>query len=283
EVNANDIADKSLSRVSVQPVTQPKAPTNLKIKKKRIPPSSIPKSPYKGSQRSTSNDNVIDITPKDDEERDASNSNLHFMPTDNLNATSYGNFTLPYACPGVSSLSNPLGHLQRELTTISSKVNQLESQVTKRVSDEFKSSVPSLDSIKSFASESIAEELRQVDAQIQKNFQDQLPDLLLKPIYIKKSIRLRVCTRMKEVRNKLSACTSTVATNSQHVQDIRIMFHDMVSLLEAAEVFKKANAEGEKWEKNKLETPKDTEEKKSEGVLSVEDDSDKDDLDKQTL
>ncbi|GJY92482.1 hypothetical protein Tco_0508264, partial [Tanacetum coccineum] len=47
EVNADDTADKSLSRASVQPVTQPKAPTDLKIKKKRIPPSSKPKSPYK--------------------------------------------------------------------------------------------------------------------------------------------------------------------------------------------------------------------------------------------
>nr|GEV06717.1 hypothetical protein [Tanacetum cinerariifolium] len=72
---------------------------------------------------------------------------------------------------------------------------------------------------------------------------------------MRKSIRLRVRTGMKEVRHKLSACTSTVATNSQHVQDLRIMFHDMVSLLSAAEVFQKANVEGEKWEKNNPESP----------------------------
>ncbi|GKD05089.1 retrovirus-related pol polyprotein from transposon TNT 1-94 [Tanacetum coccineum] len=47
EVNADDTADKSLSRTYVQPVTQLKAPTDLKIKKKKIPPSSKPKSPYK--------------------------------------------------------------------------------------------------------------------------------------------------------------------------------------------------------------------------------------------
>ncbi|GKC86894.1 hypothetical protein Tco_1147543 [Tanacetum coccineum] len=47
EVNADDTADKSFSRASVQPVTRPKAPTDLKTKKKRIPPSSKPKSPYK--------------------------------------------------------------------------------------------------------------------------------------------------------------------------------------------------------------------------------------------
>nr|GEZ04537.1 hypothetical protein [Tanacetum cinerariifolium] len=47
EVNADDTADKSLSRASVQPVIQSKATTDLKTKKKKIPPSSIPKSPYK--------------------------------------------------------------------------------------------------------------------------------------------------------------------------------------------------------------------------------------------
>nr|GEW60935.1 hypothetical protein [Tanacetum cinerariifolium] len=47
EVNANDTTDKSLSRAYVQPVTQPKAPTDLKTTKKRISPSSKPKSPYK--------------------------------------------------------------------------------------------------------------------------------------------------------------------------------------------------------------------------------------------
>nr|GEW45325.1 hypothetical protein [Tanacetum cinerariifolium] len=47
EVNDDDTVDKSLSRASVQPVTQSKAPTDLKTTKKRIPPSSKPKSPNK--------------------------------------------------------------------------------------------------------------------------------------------------------------------------------------------------------------------------------------------
>nr|GEV23402.1 uncharacterized mitochondrial protein AtMg00810-like [Tanacetum cinerariifolium] len=47
EVNANDTVDKSLSSASVQPITQFKAPTDLKTTKKRIQPSSKPKSPNK--------------------------------------------------------------------------------------------------------------------------------------------------------------------------------------------------------------------------------------------
>nr|GFA44874.1 hypothetical protein [Tanacetum cinerariifolium] len=47
EVNADDIANKSLSRASMQLVIQCKATTDLRTKKKKIPPSSKPKSPYK--------------------------------------------------------------------------------------------------------------------------------------------------------------------------------------------------------------------------------------------
>nr|GFC79281.1 hypothetical protein [Tanacetum cinerariifolium] len=47
EVKADDTSDKSLSRAFVQPVTQLKASTDIKIKKNRIPPSFKLKSPYK--------------------------------------------------------------------------------------------------------------------------------------------------------------------------------------------------------------------------------------------
>ncbi|GJV52316.1 retrovirus-related pol polyprotein from transposon TNT 1-94 [Tanacetum coccineum] len=271
EVNADDTADKSLSRAFVQPVTQPKAPTDLKTKRKRIPPSSKPESQYKvrvispkklvaetqhaevivatadaessedqGNQPSVADaekrskssspfrdhksvTDDIDITPKDDE-GDDSNSGLRSMPDDDL-----------------ASLTG------------------FETQDS---SDHF------------YDAASIAEELPQVEAQVQKNLQDQLPNILLKPMYkefnafnklesgifdnlqeqlnkgiktsLDKSMSLNVQKGMKEVQDKLSFCTSTVDTNSQHVQDLNPMFKDMFSFLEAAEVFKKANTEGEK-------------------------------------
>ncbi|GJZ00293.1 hypothetical protein Tco_0517722 [Tanacetum coccineum] len=95
---------------------------------------------------------------------------------------------------------------------------------------------------------------------------------------MRKSIRMRVHTGMKEVCHKLSACTSSVATNSQQVQDLRLMFHDMVSLLSAAKIFQKANAEGEKWEKNNPESPaekkvaqhpKQTEGEQDSGIVAI--------------
>nr|GEY00214.1 retrovirus-related Pol polyprotein from transposon TNT 1-94 [Tanacetum cinerariifolium] len=47
EVNVDDTSNKSFSRAFEQPITQPKAPIDLKTKKKKIPSSSQPKSLYK--------------------------------------------------------------------------------------------------------------------------------------------------------------------------------------------------------------------------------------------
>ncbi|GKA33175.1 hypothetical protein Tco_0719542 [Tanacetum coccineum] len=229
-------------------------------------------------QSSSYDQDVIDITTKDTDEGDASESlsGLRSMPDDDLacitgfetqdsadHVFEEGTDTL-LASADKPAQSDPLGHLHEELCLLNNKVNQLESSITKHVSDSIKSTVtlivtntlkeqlpgllldalkdtlPQLikDSIKSSVSESIAEELPQVEAQ------GQLSTVI--KTNLNKSIRLKVRKRMKEVRDKLSFCTSTMDTNSQHVQDLRIMFKDMVPLLEVAEVFKKAKDKGEK-------------------------------------
>ncbi|GJZ10544.1 hypothetical protein Tco_0545303, partial [Tanacetum coccineum] len=232
----------------------------------------------------------VDSNAQDAEEGDASESlsGLRSMPDDDL--ASISSF----------ETQDSADHVSEEESSISKKVAEamksfvptivadtLKEQLPSLLSDALKDTLPQLikDSIKSYVSESIAEELLQVEAQVQKNLHNQLPNILLNPMYkefnafnklesqifvllhkemskflhnkMRKSIRLRVRSGMKEVRHKLSACTSTVATNSQHDQDLMVMFKDMVSLLEAAEVFKKANHEREKWEKNNLVQEKD--------------------------
>ncbi|GJU07331.1 hypothetical protein Tco_1123761 [Tanacetum coccineum] len=86
---------------------------------------------------------------------------------------------------------------------------------------------------------------------------------------------------MKEVRYKLTYCTDTVSTNSQHVQDRRVMFHDMVSLLEAAEGQKESAQVIPNEEKAMV--VHNLEEKKPERTVLMKDDSDDDDLDNKTL
>ncbi|GJR90226.1 retrovirus-related pol polyprotein from transposon TNT 1-94 [Tanacetum coccineum] len=283
EVNADDTADKSLFRASMQPVTQLKAPTDLKTKKKRITPSSKPKYPYKVrvilpkeqvaktqhakvivatadttkslvasklakeqvNQLSAAEaekvldqnveeevkdagfvameEDVIDITTKDTKEGDASESlsGLRSIPDDDLalmtgfetqdsadHVSGEGTETL-HAFADKPAQSDPLGNLHIELCLLNNKVNQLESSITKHVSDSIQSTVPLIvtntlkeqlpfllldalkdtlpqlikDSIKSSVSESIAKELPQVEAHVQKNLQAQLPNILLKPMY----------------------------------------------------------------------------------------------------
>nr|GEW30388.1 retrovirus-related Pol polyprotein from transposon TNT 1-94 [Tanacetum cinerariifolium] len=218
EVNVDDTANKSFSRASVQPVTPPKAPTNLTVKKKRIQRSSKPKSPYKvrvilpkkqvdktqhakvtmatanvtqslaaselaeeqvnqpsaaEAEKSSSHDHEdqdeFNITPKDVKEGDASESlyGLCFMPVDDL------------AFMTGFETQDSADHVSKE-----------ESSITKYVSDSIQAIVPVIvtntlkeklhgllldalkdtlswlikDTIKSFALESIAEELPQVEA-----------------------------------------------------------------------------------------------------------------------
>ncbi|GJY16642.1 hypothetical protein Tco_0387064 [Tanacetum coccineum] len=55
---------------------------------------------------------------------DDSDSGLHFMPDDDL--------------------SDPLGHHHEELRTLNTKVDQLESSISKKVTDDIQSSIPSI-------------------------------------------------------------------------------------------------------------------------------------------
>ncbi|GJS57349.1 hypothetical protein Tco_0652133 [Tanacetum coccineum] len=126
----------------------------------------------------------------------------------NLNATSDGDIALPNASAGLSALSDPLGHLQRKLTTISSKVDQLESCITKNVSKELKSYVPTLvsdalketlpglladalkasfpsliqESVQNIVQQSIGEQTSAFQAQAHQTLEEQLDSLIYKPM-----------------------------------------------------------------------------------------------------
>nr|GEW94398.1 retrovirus-related Pol polyprotein from transposon TNT 1-94 [Tanacetum cinerariifolium] len=239
EVNADDTIDKSLSRASVQLVTQFKALTNLKTKKKIIPPSSKPKSPHKHSlSQSMLLDQSLNTLDNIDQ-------GLGYLLDQNVKEKD-AEFVAMEEVAEEQSLEFPT---VEQLLDEVDKLNKVVQETPESPYDKESKIKLLKDSIKSSVLKSITEELPHVEAHVQKNLQDQLPNLLLKPIQ-------KVRKGIKEVQDKLSCCTSTVATNSQHVQDLRVMFKDMVSLLEETEVFKKANAEGEKWEKNNLASSK---------------------------
>ncbi|GKC57975.1 hypothetical protein Tco_1085573 [Tanacetum coccineum] len=306
EVNADDTADKSLSKAFVQHVTQSKATTDMKTKKKKIPPSSKPKSPYQvsvilskkqvaetqhaevtvatadatksleaselaeeqGNPPSTveakklldeadklnkvvqeipespydieSEIKVVksfftshiselkDQTMHDSKEiadfHEGSDSDLQSMPDDDMRSVS-GFHTTDFEENAVSnsdnifqddhasaerlSLPDHMDHICEEVSSLHSRLGDMESSIVQQVSSEIKSSLPNLitdslkdqlpsllsdalkdtlppllkDSIRSSISQSIAEELPHVEAQVQKNLHDQLPTLLLKLMY----------------------------------------------------------------------------------------------------
>ncbi|GJZ60604.1 hypothetical protein Tco_0616420, partial [Tanacetum coccineum] len=171
KVNADDTADKSSSRTFVQPVTQPKAPTDLKSKKKKILPSSKPKSSYK----------VRVILPK----------------TQSLRLNMLRKQWPPLMPPREEVKESGLESMEDvTFDQIMDEIDQYNKTAEKPESpfdtDQFtwypikgsKKTLPQLikDSIKQFVSESIEDKLLLFDAQVHQSLQDQLPNILLKPI-----------------------------------------------------------------------------------------------------
>ncbi|GKE16725.1 hypothetical protein Tco_1424302 [Tanacetum coccineum] len=203
--------------------------------------------------------NVIDITPKDVEEGDTFEplSGLRSMPDDDLpsmtnfeiqdfadHASKEGTETL-HASADKPAQSDPLGHLHEELCLLHNKVNQLESSITKHVSDSIQSTVPLI------VTNTLKEQLPSL---LSDALKDTLPQLIKDSTKSSVSISIVELPHVKAQKD-LSKSLHNNIRKSIRLKDLRIMFKDMVSLLEAAEVFIKANAEGEKWEKNNSESP----------------------------
>ncbi|GKA58973.1 hypothetical protein Tco_0758286 [Tanacetum coccineum] len=165
KVITDDCANKSLFKTTMQPITQPKAPTDQKLKKKKIPSSSKPKSlpcqgaselvedqvnqpqtidaekvtvfKYKGHcKQPLSNfsrrecfephDKEIDPTLKKDDS-DETDSGLQSMPDDDIASL-------------LDFKTEDSGN--EELRTLNTKADQLEFNISKKVTDDIQSSVP---------------------------------------------------------------------------------------------------------------------------------------------
>nr|GEZ79609.1 hypothetical protein [Tanacetum cinerariifolium] len=88
------------------------------------------------------------------------------------------------------ALSDPLDHLQVELGILNTKIDQLKSSISKKVVEDIKSSIPlDKDSIKSFVSESISEEL------LQKELSTSLHNKMRKSIKLKQKSLKRIMLR----------------------------------------------------------------------------------------
>ncbi|GJY79388.1 retrovirus-related pol polyprotein from transposon TNT 1-94 [Tanacetum coccineum] len=178
-----------------------------------------------------------------------------------------------YASTNMPAQPDPLGPLHEELCILNTKIDK--KNFPSLLLEALKNTLPQLikDSIKQSVSESIKEKLPVCAAHVQQSLQNQLLKILLNPMNkefnalntlesrrfvmlqkelskvirtkIGKLVKAKVRKGMSFVSDRLASVQSFIATNSQHVSDLRQAFQDMNFLLESAEVFKKAN-EGEK-------------------------------------
>nr|GEV90638.1 retrovirus-related Pol polyprotein from transposon TNT 1-94 [Tanacetum cinerariifolium] len=316
EVNADDTADKSLSGASVQLVTQSKAITNLKTKKKKISPSSKPKSPHKVLDQHVEEEKDAEFVAKkevdeqslkipaveklldeadklnkavqeppespydtkseikvvkslftflisklkdqimhdskaiyDIHENSDSDSNLQLMPDDDLrsvlgfytadsddtheNEVSKSNhiFQDDNAFAERLSLQDHMDHICEEVSSLHSRLGDMESSIVQQVLAEFKSSLPAL------VIDSLKEQLLSL---LSDALKDTLPQLLKD--YIK------------------SFVSKSITEELPHKELSKSIYKNMkksIRLKRQQEVFKKANAEGEKWEKSNPAEEKD--------------------------
>ncbi|GJX84307.1 hypothetical protein Tco_0335081 [Tanacetum coccineum] len=274
KVNADDGADNSLSGTTMQPVTQPKAPTDLNLKKKKISPSSKPKSSYKvrdtlpkkqAAETQLAEEPVatsdatqsLDASESAEAQEEVKECGLESMggvtfkqiidEIDQQNQTTQEKpkspydtesdikiikrfqpsqpdndaqitFWVPnhiikqsqgmegtsetfYAFADMPAQSNPLGHLHEELRILNTKIDQLESNITKKLTDHIQSSMSSI----------VADSLKEICLELSKVIKTKLGV----------SVKNKVRKGMKVVSDKLASLQSTMATNSQHVQDLR--------------------------------------------------------------
>ncbi|GKA43908.1 retrovirus-related pol polyprotein from transposon TNT 1-94, partial [Tanacetum coccineum] len=299
-VNVDDTADKSSSRTSVQPVTQSKAPTDLKPKKKEIPPTSKPKSSYKvrvnlpkTQVAETRHAEEIVATADATKSLDTSESEKEQVQDQNVQEEVKES--------GLESMEDVIfdqimDEIDQKDKVAEKPENPFDTESEIKIIKTFQPSQPDDDTQITFmgaepynqkylkdgdsdsglcsmpnddlvsltgfetpdsadddSKEGTGETLcASADMPAQSDPFGHLHEVICildnKIDQLESSITKKVTDDIHSsvVSNKLASVQSTVATNSQHVQDLSSMYKDMVFLLEAAEVFKKANAEGEK-------------------------------------
>ncbi|GJR03397.1 hypothetical protein Tco_0526381 [Tanacetum coccineum] len=143
----------------------------------------------------------------------------------------------------MTAQSDPLGHLHEEMCILNNKIDQLESNITKKVTDDIQSSVPLI------VTNSLKENLSGL---LSKALKNTLPQLIKDPIQQSfNAFNTLESRRFVILQQELSKVIKTKLGVSVKNKDLRSMYKDMVFLLEAAEgeiqsgVDIIANAQGE--------------------------------------
>nr|GEV39687.1 hypothetical protein [Tanacetum cinerariifolium] len=150
--------------------------------------------------------------------------------------------------------SNITKKISKEIhSSVPTLINEALKQLPKLLIDALKSTLPTLvkDLIKESVDTSVEDKLPAFKEQVQQTFTAQIPDLFIKPM----NKKLNALNKLESSRFVLlqKELSKVIRANIRKKVKAKVQ----TCLSKAAEVFKKANAEGEKWEKNNPESPKD--------------------------
>nr|GEV05095.1 hypothetical protein [Tanacetum cinerariifolium] len=251
EVNADDTADKSLSKASVVilPKKQVTETQHADVTEATADSTKSLASESAEEQENQPSTAEAEKAEKDDEFvsiEEVSEEQSKEIPTieqlldevDKQNKAVQETTENDHASAERLSLPDHMDHICEEVSTLHSRLGDMESLIVQQVSANLKSSLSALitdslkkqlpyflsnalkdtlpqllqDSIKSFVSASIVEELPHIEKELSKSLHNDI-----KEIYLTKSQKM-----MTKVRDKRSWCTSPMANNSQHVQDLKL-------------------------------------------------------------
>nr|GEV09164.1 hypothetical protein [Tanacetum cinerariifolium] len=305
------VPDKDLLTVpsvftSLEPVTQSKAPTDKKTKRKRMSPSSKPEaskivkqSPHKeqATNSQPAEDQWLPLTSPREEDHDMGmDSNIVSMGDVKFEDLSINDAESHFDIESEIRVTDPN---VLEVKTISGSLNiiqeadDLEKADFDLVSlpDNTIESIDGLDALDLDMNDNVNSETKENLTKSEEALSDHLLDELDKfvrtknaplvefaaknvdsdplghlhketsslttkkqlskalKIKIRSSIRTQVKKGIKRVSNRLKYCTEKNNKNSIHTKELIDLIQHMVYLLKSAQVFRKANAKGEKWEK----------------------------------
>ncbi|GKA85566.1 hypothetical protein Tco_0807220 [Tanacetum coccineum] len=192
----------------------------------------------------------------DQRKEEPTDSDLHSMPDDETEEATADNILDEMANlkAFVDRPLDPLGHLRAEVSSLSNKVNNLESFLAKKVFSKLEESIPRIVANETMQSimpnlicEPLNKDLNALNTLETRRFEN-LQKELLTAIQAKvgKSVRKYVRKEMQIVKDHLSYFAGKLDKGEIDIRELINLMKDMVHLLDSANVFKEAKDEEEK-------------------------------------
>ncbi|GJS79118.1 hypothetical protein Tco_0728999 [Tanacetum coccineum] len=191
----------------------------------------------------------FEVAESTDEENDTAETKVKLTQSENTVDNILDEMTSLNA--STDKPSDPLGPIQAELSSFTTKIEKLESSLAEKVADKLEESVPRMvaDAFEERMADLLADTLKNILPQIIKDsIQQALPkfDQRVQETLKAQSVRKGVWKDLQIVKDSLSYYATQLDKGDVNLLELVNLMKDMVFLLDSAKVFEKAKAEGEK-------------------------------------